>query len=80
MPEPTSSRYSTHSGYGVLVSCLKKTETDQFRSHWFKRPVAMFLKDRAPDGPPVSIQLRPEDYPAVIEAYADEIRTPTWHR
>ena len=52
----------------------EKDETDQFRSHWFKRPVAMFLKDRAPDGPPVSIQLRPEDYPAVIEASQDGIR------
>ena len=31
----------------------EKDETDQFRSHWFKHPIAMFLKDRAPDGPPV---------------------------
>jgi DNA-binding HxlR family transcriptional regulator len=53
----------------------EKGETDQFRSHWFKRPVSMILKDRAPDGPPVSIQLSPEDYPAVIEASQDGIRT-----
>ncbi len=53
----------------------EKDETDQFRSHWFKRPVSMFLKDRAPDGPPVSIQLSPEDYPAVIETSQDGIRT-----
>jgi hypothetical protein len=50
-------------------------EADQFRSHWFKRPVSLFLKDRAPDGPPVSIQLSPEDQPAVIEASHDGIRT-----
>ena len=53
----------------------EKDEPDQFRSHWFKRPVSMFLKDRAPDGPPISIQLSPEDYPAVIEASHDGIRT-----
>lgn len=53
----------------------EKDATDQFRSHWFKRPVSMFLKDRAPDGPPVSIQLSPEGYPAVIETSQDGIRT-----
>lgn len=53
----------------------EKGEPDQFRSHWFKRPVSMFLKDRAPNGPPISIQLSPEDYPAVIEASQDGIRT-----
>jgi hypothetical protein len=53
----------------------EKDEADQFRSHWFKRPVSMFLKDRAPGGPPVSIQLSPENYPAVIEASRDGIRT-----
>jgi DNA-binding HxlR family transcriptional regulator len=53
----------------------EKGEPDQFRSHWFKRPVSMFLKDRAPNGPPISIQLSPEDYPAVIEASQDGVRT-----
>lgn len=50
-------------------------EADRFRSHWFGRPVSLFLKDHAPDGPPVTIQLSPEGQPAVIEASADEIRT-----
>ena len=62
-------------GYGVLDSCLKKAKQINFRSHWFKRPVSMFEKTAAPDGPPVSIQLSPEDYPAVIEASPDGIRT-----
>ena len=53
----------------------EKGDPDQFRSHWFKRPVSMFLKDRAPSGPPISIQLSPDDYPAVIEASQDGIRT-----
>ena len=40
----------------------------------------MFLEYRAPGGPPVSIQLSPENYPAVIEASGDGIRTRTWKR
>src|ERR1700735_4064427 len=33
-------------------------EGDQFRGHWFAFPAALFLEDREPDGPPVSIELR----------------------
>jgi DNA-binding HxlR family transcriptional regulator len=50
-------------------------ETDQFRGHWFRFPVSLFLEDRAPDGPPISIQLNANDQPAVIEASGGEIRT-----
>jgi len=32
---------------------------DEFRSHWFAFPIAQFLHDREPDGPPLSIELRP---------------------
>ena len=30
---------------------------DEFRSHWFAFPIAQFLHDREPDGPPLSIGL-----------------------
>jgi DNA-binding HxlR family transcriptional regulator len=53
----------------------EEDETDQFRGHWFKRPVSIILKDRAPDGPPMCIQLSAEDHPAVIEASREMIRT-----
>jgi DNA-binding HxlR family transcriptional regulator len=53
----------------------EEAESDQFRSHWFKRPVSIFLKDHAPEGPPVSIQLSPGEFPAVIEASPDGVHT-----
>jgi DNA-binding HxlR family transcriptional regulator len=34
-------------------------EDDEFRSHWFTFPVELFLHDADPDGPPLSIELRP---------------------
>jgi DNA-binding HxlR family transcriptional regulator len=40
---------------------------DEFRGHWFAFPVSFFLHDRDPDGPPVSIELRTANNPAVIE-------------
>ena len=42
-------------------------EGDQFRGHWFAFPAALFLADREPDDPPVSIELRTDSSPAVIE-------------
>ena len=32
---------------------------DEFRSHWFTFPRPLFLHDREPDGPPLTIELRP---------------------
>ncbi|MGI9007553.1 MAG: winged helix-turn-helix transcriptional regulator [Streptosporangiaceae bacterium] len=40
---------------------------DQFRSHWIGFPVAEFLRDREPGGPPLSIECRAGTNPAVIE-------------
>jgi DNA-binding HxlR family transcriptional regulator len=37
----------------------KPAEGDEFRSHWFTFPVELFLHDADPDGPPLSIELRP---------------------
>src|SRR5258706_239568 len=34
------------------------SDRDEFRSHWFAFPVSLFLRDHAPDGPPVAIELR----------------------
>jgi DNA-binding HxlR family transcriptional regulator len=47
---------------------------DQFRSHWFAFPVALFLHDSDPDGPPLSIELRPGGRPAVVEVCGGEVR------
>ena len=40
---------------------------DEFRGHWFAFPVAYFLRDRDPGGPPLSIELRAGTDPVVIE-------------
>jgi DNA-binding HxlR family transcriptional regulator len=48
---------------------------DQFRGHWFAFPAALFLRDRDPDGAPVSIELRTASSPAVIEVSGGSITT-----
>jgi len=48
---------------------------EEFRSHWLAFPVSEFLRDSAPDGPPVAIEIRTGDRPAVIEVGGGEIGT-----
>jgi DNA-binding HxlR family transcriptional regulator len=54
---------------------IEPAEGDEFRGHWFAFPARFFLRDRDPDGPPVSIELRTASSPAVIEISGGEIRT-----
>ncbi len=48
--------------------------TDEFRSHWIGFPVDQFLRDRDPGGPPLSIECRTGDTPAVVEAGGGSVR------
>jgi len=48
---------------------------DEFRSHWFAFPVGLFLHDRDPGGPDLSIELRADGRPAVIEVSGGSVRT-----
>jgi DNA-binding HxlR family transcriptional regulator len=48
---------------------------DEFRSHWFAFPVGLFLHDRDPGGPDLSIELRAGSRPAVIEVSGGSVRT-----
>ena len=48
---------------------------DEFRSHWFAYPVSLFLHDRDPGGPPLTIELRSTDRPAVIEVSGGAVST-----
>jgi DNA-binding HxlR family transcriptional regulator len=48
---------------------------DQFRGQWFTFPAALFLHDRDPGGPPVSIELRTASDPAVIEVSGGSVTT-----
>jgi DNA-binding HxlR family transcriptional regulator len=50
-------------------------ETDEFRSHWFTYPVSLFLHDREPGGPPLSIELRTTGRPAVVEISGGAVHT-----
>ena len=54
---------------------IERAEGDEFRGHWFTFPVSYFLRDRDPDGPPVSIELRAASSPAVVEISGGQVRT-----
>jgi DNA-binding HxlR family transcriptional regulator len=49
-------------------------DTDEFRVQWFTYPVEFFLRDRDPDAPPASIELRAGPDPAVIEVSGGAVR------
>jgi DNA-binding HxlR family transcriptional regulator len=49
-------------------------DTDEFRSQWFAYPVEFFLRDRDPEAPPASIELRTGADPAVIEVSGGPVR------
>jgi len=54
---------------------MAPADDDDFRGHWFAFPASFFLQDRDPDGPPVSIELRAADSPAVIEVSGGTMHT-----
>ena len=54
-------------GWWGLRYMAGPADADEFRSPWFGYPVDFFLRDRDPDGPPASIELRTGADPAVIE-------------
>ena len=43
------------------------SDEDAFRSYWISLPLELYYYDTAPDGPPVSIELRLGDGPVVVE-------------
>jgi DNA-binding HxlR family transcriptional regulator len=61
-------------GWGVRYMA-QPDDGDEFRSHWFAFPASFFLHDRDPDGPPVTIELRAGDRPAVIEVSGGVVTT-----
>jgi DNA-binding HxlR family transcriptional regulator len=61
-------------GWGIRYMA-EPDEEDQFRSHWFAYPVSIFLRDRDPGGPAVSIELRADGRPAVVEVSGGIVRT-----
>jgi DNA-binding HxlR family transcriptional regulator len=53
---------------------LEPAADDEFRGHWFAFPVSFFLRDRDPDGPPLSIELRAASSPVVVEVSGGSAR------
>ncbi len=46
-----------------------------FQSHWLWLPVKLFLRDRTPGGPPLSIQAEIDGEPMLIEARDGEVQS-----
>jgi DNA-binding HxlR family transcriptional regulator len=44
---------------------------DRVRSHWLAMPLGMHLTDRAPDRPPIAIEVRSGDEPLTVETVGD---------
>ena len=49
------------------------TGDEVFRSHWLAYPVSVYLSDQAPEEPPVAIEVRTGDRPAVIAAAGGQV-------
>jgi hypothetical protein len=45
-----------------------------FRSHWLTVPLEYKLRDRAPERPPVTVEVRTGDQPVVIETLDGAVR------
>ena len=61
-------------GWGIRYM-TEPDENDEFRSHWFALPAALFLHDRDPGGAPVTIELQAAGRPAVIEVSGGSVHT-----
>jgi len=53
--------------WGIPLMTAGPADGDQFREQWLAWPAELFLSDREPAGPPVSIELRTGERPLVIE-------------
>jgi DNA-binding HxlR family transcriptional regulator len=51
-------------GEGLLA---ERDDDDEFRSHWLAVPFQLYLSDRTPERPPITIEVRTGDQPMVIE-------------
>jgi DNA-binding HxlR family transcriptional regulator len=57
------------------VLLAESADKDEFRSHWLALPFQLYLSDRTPDRPPVTIEVRTGDQPLVIETVEGTIQT-----
>lgn len=52
---------------------VEAPSTDTFSSHWLALPLKLFLRDRTPDAPRVSVELRAGGEPVTVEAEHGEL-------
>jgi DNA-binding HxlR family transcriptional regulator len=53
---------------------MRRTSDDEaFRSHWLSLPTELFLADREPDRPPITIEVRTDGEPMLIETADGEV-------
>jgi hypothetical protein len=52
----------------------ERGEGDEFRTHWLKFPIEELFSDAAPDGPPVTVELRIGDESMAIETAGGVLR------
>ena len=50
------------------------SDDDAFRSHWLALPAEELLRDRTPNEPPMTIEVRTGDRPLIIETIDGEVR------
>jgi DNA-binding HxlR family transcriptional regulator len=61
-------------GWWGVRYMAEPADGDEFRSQWFAFPVSIFLRDRDPGGPPVSIELRTDSSPVVIDVAGGSVQ------
>jgi DNA-binding HxlR family transcriptional regulator len=54
---------------------LEPDGDEEFRSHWLAMPVELYLTDRTPDGPPITIEVHAGGEPMLIETAGGRART-----
>jgi DNA-binding HxlR family transcriptional regulator len=60
--------------WGVPLMAEGPAPGDAFRNIWMTLPTELFLRDRAPDDPPVTIEVRTGEGPMLIETVDGEVR------
>ena len=53
----------------------ERDEHDVYRDHWLALPVRLFVNDRTPDEPPVTIELRAGGGPMTVETREGKVHT-----
>jgi DNA-binding HxlR family transcriptional regulator len=60
--------------WGIPLMAEGPAQGDEFRNRWMALPTELFLRDRAPDRPPVTIEVRTEEGSMLIETIGGEVR------